>query len=98
MIEKSILLVIRIIDLVINLINRIVATTRLLQNHAVHIWKNIVIRKWAYSSLDIVDSIVMWIKKYLEDLRVVLKYRFYYQNITGPMKNHYRELVKKRPV
>ena len=98
MIEKSILLVISIIDLVINLINRIVATTRSLQNRAVHIWKNIVIRKWAFRSLDIVDSIVIWIKKYLENLRVVLKYRFYYQTVTGPMKNHYRELVKKRSV
>ncbi|HEB32997.1 MAG TPA: hypothetical protein ENI15_19305 [Spirochaetes bacterium] len=98
MIEKSILLIISIIDFVIILINRIVGATKSLQNRAVHIWKNIVIRKWAYSSLGIIDSIVIWIKKYLEDLRVVLKYRFYYQNVTGPMKNHYRELVKKRSV
>ena len=98
MIEKSILLIISIIDIIINLINRIVASTRSLQNHAVHIWKNIVIRKWAYSSLGIINSIVMWIKKYLEDIRVVLKYRFYYQHVTGPMKNHYRELSKKKPV
>ena len=98
MIEKSILLIISIIDIIINLINRIVTTTRSLQNRAVHIWKNIVIRKWAYRSLDIVDAIVIWIKNYLENLRVVLKYRFYYQNVTGPMKNHYRELSKKKPV
>ncbi|KKL87676.1 hypothetical protein LCGC14_1932350, partial [marine sediment metagenome] len=86
MIEKSILLIISIIDFVIILINRIVGATKSLQNRAVHIWKNIVIRKWAYSSLGIIDSIVIWIKKYLEDLRVVLKYRFYYQNVTlfGP--------------
>ncbi len=98
MIEKSILLIISIIDFVIILINRIVSATKSLQNRAVYIWKNYVIRKWAYSSLDIFDSIVIWIKKYLEDLRVVLKYRFYYQNVTGPMKNHYRELGKKKPV
>ena len=98
MIEKSILLIISIIDLIINLINRIVANIRSLQSHAVHIWKNIVIRKWAYSSLGIIDSIVMWIKKYLENIRIVLKYRFYYQSVTGPMKTKYRELGKKRPV
>ena len=98
MIEKCILLIINIIDRVIILINHIVTTTRSLQNHAVHIWKNIVIRKWASSSLDIFDLIVIWIKKYLENLRAVLKYRFYYQHVTGPMKNHYRELSKKKPV
>ena len=98
MIEKSILLVIGIIDIVINLINRLVETTRTVHDHAVHIWKNYVIRNWVYSTLDIVDSIVIWIKKYLEDLRIVLKYRFYYQNVTGPMKNHYRELSRRNPV
>jgi len=98
MIEKSILLVIGIIDIVINLINRLVETTRTIQDHAVHIWRNYVIRNWVYNTLDIVDSIVLWIKKYLEDLRIVLKYRFYYQNVTGPMKNHYRELSRRNPV
>ena len=97
MIEKSILLVIRILDIVISSINRTVATTISIQNSAVYIWKNIVIRKWAYSSLDIVNIIVMWIKNYLEGLRDVLKYRFYYQTVTGPMKNHYRELSRKKP-
>jgi hypothetical protein len=98
MIEKSMLLIISIIDIVINLINSLVGTTRTLRDHAVHIWKNYVIRKWAYSSLDLVDLIITWIKKYLEDLRIVLKYRFYYQTVTGPMKTQFRELGKKKPV
>ena len=92
---KSILLVIGFIDIVINLINNVVEKTKFLKDSAVYIWENHVIRKWAYGCLDIVDLIVVWIKKYLEGVRVVLQYRFYYQNITGPMKIHYRALKQK---
>ena len=92
---KSILVVISFIDIVIDLINQIVEKTRFLKNSAVYIWENHVIRKWAYGCLDIIDFIVIWIKKYLEGTRVVLKYRFYYQNITVPLKSHYRALKQK---
>jgi len=45
--------------------------------------------------MDVIEIGNCRIKKYLEGVRVILKYRIYYENVTKPMKYYYKELRKK---
>lgn len=77
------------------MVDSIAETVNFLKNYAVQIWWNIIIRKLVYKVLDVIDSIINRLKKYLEEVRIVLKYRIYYENVTRPMKYYYKTHRKK---
>ena len=84
-----------IVDMITVMVDSIAETVVFLKNYAVQIWLNIVIRKLVYIVLDLFEAIVYRLQKYLEEVRIVLKYRIYYENVTKPMKYYYKEYRKK---
>ena len=77
------------------MVDSIAETINFLKNYAVQIWRNYIIRKLIYKVLDVIDAIINRLKKYLEEVRIVLKYRIYYENVTRPMKYYYKTYRKK---
>ncbi|MBA7713863.1 hypothetical protein ES703_122873 [subsurface metagenome] len=65
------------------------------KNYVLQVWNKNVNRKWVFKCMDVIDIGNCRIKKYLEGVRVILKYRIYYENVTKPMKYYYKELRKK---
>ena len=51
--------------------------------------------KWVLESLGSIDRLLQAGKRYFERVRMVMRYRLYFEAVTGPMRRRYREL--KRP-
>jgi len=45
--------------------------------------------------LDWIDGLLVLGKRYLERVRKTLRYRLYFESVTGPMRIRYRELKRR---
>lgn len=85
-----------LIDSVIVLIDGTITGIIMLKDYSVKVWKNNAMRKWVWELMDLIDVIFHRFENYLEELKTTVQYRILYEKITQPMKDHYRELKKKR--
>jgi len=46
-------------------------------------------------ALDWIDRLLLVGKRYLERVRTTLRYRLYFEAVTGPMRTRYRELKRR---
>ena len=46
-------------------------------------------------TLDWIDRLLVLGKRYLERVRKTLRYRLYFESVTGPMRIRYRELKRR---
>lgn len=92
MLRKGILF---FIDSIVFIVDGIVIGFIWLKNYILLVWRKNVFRRWLLNFIDLLDAGVCWLKNYLEELRVIIQYRIYYETITRPMKEHYKELRRK---
>jgi hypothetical protein len=45
--------------------------------------------------LELIDRLLLLGKRYLERVRRTMRYRLYFEAVTGPMRTRYRELKRK---
>jgi hypothetical protein len=46
-------------------------------------------------ALEWIDRLLLAGKRYLEGVRTILRYRLYFEAVTGPMRTRYRELKRR---
>jgi hypothetical protein len=46
-------------------------------------------------ALDWIDRLLLVGKRYFEQVRTTLRYRLYFEAVTGPMRTRYRELKRR---
>jgi hypothetical protein len=54
-----------------------------------------VVVEFVLQSLAWVDRLLLFGKRYLEQVRTTLRYRLYFEAVTGPMRVRYRELKRR---
>ncbi len=84
-----------VINLFLVLIDGITSTIMLLCRYSLRVWRNNVLRNFVFNVIRYIDDVSFRLKNYLEEIRVVLKYRIQYESVTRPMKVHYREIKNK---
>ncbi len=60
------------------------------------VWKKTAFGTWGSMPLKIAVKILRRVMKNFEGFMIVIKYRLYYESVTGQMKQHYKELRRKR--
>ncbi len=59
------------------------------------LYRNTVVRRFFYALLDTVERLIAAGRGYLEQVRQTLRYRLYFDSVTGPMKAYYRRLRRR---
>ena len=67
-----------------------------IKDYGVRVWKNNVMRKWVFKTLDLTLAQFRRFVSYLEEIEMHLQCRIAYTKITKPMKLHYRKLIGKK--
>jgi len=88
-------LIFMVINLFLVIIDFVTDTIMLLCSYALRFWRNNVLRNFVFNLIRYIDDVSFRLKNYLEEVRVVLKYRIQYESITRPLKNYYREIKNK---
>jgi hypothetical protein len=68
----------------------------MVKNYGVGVWKKNTMRTWVLETLDLSLALFRRVIGYLQDIEMLLQSRMAYEEITKPMKRHYRELRRKR--
>jgi len=88
-------LIFKVINLFLVIIDFVTDTIMLLCSYALRFWRNNVLRNFVFNFIRYIDDISFRLKNYLEDIRVVLKYRLQYENVTKPMRDYYMKIKNK---
>ena len=67
-----------------------------LKVYPLQVWKKTAFGTWGSMPLNIAGKTLRRVMKNLEGFMIVIKYRLYYKSVTGQMKQHYKELRRKR--
>ena len=74
-----------------------VALTMVITRYSIDVWRNNAARRWVLDLLNKIAQLFSWLKRYLQHLETNIQYRMLYENLTGPMKIHYRRLKRRHP-
>lgn len=59
------------------------------------LYRNTVVRRFFYALLDTMERLIAAGRGYLDQVRQTLRYRLYFDSVTGPMKAYYRRLRRR---
>jgi hypothetical protein len=51
--------------------------------------------EWVLEGFGLIDRLLLAGKRYCERVRTVMRYRLYFEAVTGPMRRRYRELKRR---
>jgi hypothetical protein len=54
-----------------------------------------IVRELVFEILEIIDMLLLVGKRYLVRVRTTMRYRLYFETVTGPMRARYRELKRR---
>jgi hypothetical protein len=68
----------------------------LVKDYGVRVWQNNTMRKWVFDTIDLTNTCLRGFANHLEVVETQLQCRIVYARISQPMKDHYRELTRRR--
>ena len=68
----------------------------LVKDYGVRVWQNNIMRRYVFKVLDLADAQLRGFAGHLEAVETQLQCRIVYARISQPLKDHYRELKRRR--